>query len=165
VIAVSNSSPLIILAKLGCLDLLRNLFPRVYVSVEVHREIVLTGVDLPGSLEVRNAEWIQSRAVQSVAELAAAQQKYRLGSGELSALLLAKELRAGVVLLDDFDARRLARIFGLHVTGTVGLLEALYRKGLVPDLRTAFAGLLAHRVYIDRNLLNRRLRALGLPPL
>jgi predicted nucleic acid-binding protein len=68
------------------------------------------------------------------------------------------------VLLDDFNARKLARTEGLLVRGSVGLLETFYMQGHLADLRVAFRQLLQHS-YIDRRLLDIRLQALGLPPL
>jgi predicted nucleic acid-binding protein len=44
---VADSSPLIFLAKLGCFGLLNRLFPRLYISPEVHYEIVIAGAGLP----------------------------------------------------------------------------------------------------------------------
>jgi len=53
VTVVADSSPLIILTKLGCFDLLNRLFPRVYISAEVHHEVVIAGAGLTGALEVK----------------------------------------------------------------------------------------------------------------
>ena len=161
---VADSSPLVILAKIGSFDLLNRLFPRLYISAEVHNEVVVLGVGLPGSSEVTKAEWIEVKQLQNQAGLPAAREKHALGTGELSTILLAKEIRATEVLLDDYNARKLARAEGLPVRGTVGLLETSYLRGHLADLRTAFRQLLAHS-YIDRRLLDLRLRALGLPPL
>jgi predicted nucleic acid-binding protein len=58
VTAVADSSPLVILTKLGCFDLLNQLFPRIYISPEVHYEVVIAGAGLPGASEVSKAEWI-----------------------------------------------------------------------------------------------------------
>ena len=163
-IVVSDSSPLITLAKLGCFDLLNKLFPRIYISAAVYDEVVVAGVGLPGASEVARAKWVEVRKLENQADLVAAQQKYGLGAGELSTILLAKEFRASEVLLDDLQGRKLARSGGLHVRGSVGLLEAAYKLGYLSDLRAVFRQLLAHS-YIDHRLLDTRLRALGLPPL
>ena len=162
---VADSSPLVILTKLVCFDRLNQLFPRVYISPEVHYEVVIAGAGLPGASEVSKAEWIQVKAVQNPAGLYAAQRKYGLGPGEMSTILLAKELGANPVLLDDYRARKLARAEGLEILGSVGLLETLYLRRYLTDLRSAFRQLLAHNVYIDQRLLDRRPRSLGLPPL
>ncbi len=83
----------------------------------------------------------------------------------MSTILLAKELAANPVLLDDYRARKLAKAEGLEILGSVGLLEIFYLRRYLTDLRGVFQRLLAHNVYIDQRLLDRRLQALGLPPL
>lgn len=161
---VADSSPLIVLAKLGCFELLNKLFARLYISSEVYHEVVVAGAGLPGASEVANAEWVEVGRIQARTGLLASADKYALGVGELSTIFLAKELRASAVLLDDHRARTLAVREGLRVRGSVGLLEMLYQRGYVTDLRAAFRQLLVHS-YIDRPLLDLRLRSFGLPPL
>jgi predicted nucleic acid-binding protein len=165
VTAVADSSPLVILTKLDCLDLLNRVFPRVYISSEVHHKIVVAGAGLPGASEVSKAEWIEVKSVQNPAGLLSTQRKYGLGPGEMSTIVLAKELGANPVLLDDYRARKLAKAEGLEILGSVGLLETFYLRRYLTDLRSAFRQLLVHNVYIDQRLLDRRLRSLGLLPL
>lgn len=162
---VSDSSPLVVLTKLGCFDFLNRLFPRVYISPEVQYEVVVAGAGLPGASEVSKAEWIEVEAIANPADLRAAQRQYGLGPGEMSTILLAKQLGAKPVLLDDYRARKLAKAEGLEILGSVGLLETFYLRRYLTDLRSVFRQLLAHNVYIDQRLLDRRLRSLGLPPL
>ena len=88
--------------------------------------MVVAGAGLPGSSEVEKAEWIEVKPLQNQADLLTAQQKFPLGAGELSTILLGKELGADIVLLDDYDARKLAKAERLQVRGSVGLLEAFY---------------------------------------
>lgn len=127
--------------------------------------MAVTGAGLPGSSELARSAWIETKQIQNQADLVAAQQRYPLGAGELSTILLGKELSADAVLLDDYHARRLATAEGLQVRGSVGLLETFYRREYLADLRAVFQQLLTHNVYIDRRILDRRLQLLGLPPL
>ena len=83
----------------------------------------------------------------------------------MSSILLAKELGANPVLLDDYRARKLAKAEGLEILGSVGLLETFYLRRYLTDLRDIFRQLLVPNVYIDQRLLGRRLRSLGLAPL
>ncbi len=161
---VSDSSPLIILAQLDCFDLLNQLYSRVYISPEVYHEVVVAGLGLPGASEVANAGWIEAKQLQDQNAFVAVQKKHALGAGEISTILLAKELRANAVLLDDYDARKLAAAEGLKVRGSVGLLETLYLQRHLSDLRDAYRRLLTLG-YIDKRLLDLRLIALGLPQL
>ena len=122
-----------------------------------------SGEGLPGATEVANSAWIESRPLRDHEALAMLLKQHPLGAGELSAILLAKECKADAVLLDDHQARQLAKREGLTVLGTVGLLEAFYVRGYLPDLNAAFRKLLAGNAYIDKRLLDRRLKLLGLP--
>jgi hypothetical protein len=50
VTAVADSSPLVILTKLDCLDFLNRVFPRVYISNEVHYEVVIAGAGVSAAM-------------------------------------------------------------------------------------------------------------------
>lgn len=164
-IAISNSSPLIFLARLGYFPLLNRLFSRLVISLEVYKEVVISGEGLPGATEVASSPWIESRPLRDHETLSTLLKQHPLGAGELSAILLAKECKADAVLLDDHQARQLAKREGLTVMGTVGLLEVFYVRGYLPDLSAAFRKLLAENAYVDKRLLDRRLKSLGLPAL
>jgi uncharacterized protein len=165
VIVVADSSPLIVLSKLQCFNLLHRLYSHLYISSEVHHEVVSAGSSMPGAGEVHAAEWIEVKSVRNRSFLLSAQQRFSLGLGELSSIALAKELKADLILLDDHRARRLAEIEGLRLRGSLGLLEMFHTRGYIADLRSVFQRLLTSNFYIDRALLNRRLHLLGLPPL
>jgi predicted nucleic acid-binding protein len=66
----------------------------------------------------------------------------------MSTILLAKELGANPVLLDDYRAGKLAKAEGLEILGSVGLLETFYLPRYLTDLRNVFRQLLTHNVYI-----------------
>jgi predicted nucleic acid-binding protein len=58
-----------------------------------------------------------------------------LGPGESEAIALALEIAAQWVILDERPARRLAQALGLPVIGTLGVLLASKRRGLLPAVR------------------------------
>jgi predicted nucleic acid-binding protein len=165
VIVVSNSSPLIALARIGRLNLLASLYKRILIPVEVHHEVTVGGHGLPGAEEVRKAKWIEVAPHKSVADPSLAQACQNLGAGERGTILLAKSLPADLVLLDDSRARRVAREAGLSIAGCLGILEAAARSGLVSDLRQAYIDLLLHGIRFDIKLLQDSLARLGLPKL
>ena len=164
-IIVSNSSPLIALARIRQLDLLATFYERILIPAEVHQEVIVAGRGLPGAEEVRNANWIEVAASKSPADPSLAQACQSLGAGERGAILLAKSLQADLVLLDEWKARRVARDAGLAVLGCLGILEAGARKGLIPDLRQTYIDLLRQGIRFDIKLLQDSLFRLGLPKL
>ena len=162
---VADSSPLIALAKIGQIDLLEKLFGGIVIAGEVYTEVVVIGAGLPGAEETRKASWIEVQPITGHANLLAAHSRFSLDMGELSTLVLAKEIRADLVLVDDLGARKLMRAEGFRIQGTIGILEASFFRKYLADLRQAYMQLLAKGVYLDRAFLDSRLKVLNLPPL
>ena len=150
---VSNSSPLIALHGVGRLDLMRGVFGDIYIPAAVAREIV-TVTPLP--------VWFKERSLQQ--ELGARILSASLGAGESEAIALALECAASWVLLDDRPARRLADALGLPVVGTLGILLASKRRGLLPLVRPIADDLVRLGFRIAPPLLEQFLVAAGEKP-
>ena len=130
---ISNSGPLITLATIGKLDLPRALFDRILIPQAVYDEVVVYGEGEPGSREVAEAEWIGTLQVED--RLAVDLLRETLDAGESEAIILAQELNAEYVLLDEALARRRARLIGLRMTGTLGILLMAEEAGLIPAVK------------------------------
>lgn len=154
-IAVADTSPLILLAKTGHLDLLQSLFSEVVIPEAVHREISVGG-SRAGANELAEAQWISVRSVQDRSEMANLLRF--LHDGEAEAILLAAEVIGPVVLLvDDAAARREARHRGLLVHGTAGLIVQAKERALIPKVRPVLDQLIAVGLYLDETLYERLL--------
>ena len=162
---VSDSSPLITLSKIGRLDVLFHLYHQVMITPQVYDEVAIKGAGLAGSDEITNATWIKIKNIIDMSGLMVDQTQLGLGLGELSAIALAKEIAADVVLIDEIKARGIARNKGLRVVGCVGILEHAFTRHLIPDLSQTYRDLLGSGAYVDRGILERSLRSLNLPPL
>ncbi len=88
-----------------------------------------------------------------------------LGAGELSTIALAEELKADLVLIDEWRARRYALEKGLAVIGCVGVLEELHQREHMSDLRGAYQRLIQHKTRIDLKTLQQSLAKFDLHPL
>ena len=75
-----------------------------------------------------------------------------LGTGEREALSLATDFAAEWLIVDDLAARRIARELHLRVTGTLGVLLAAKRRGLIPLLRPALNRLLEKSFFLSPQL-------------
>jgi predicted nucleic acid-binding protein len=162
---VSNASPLIALARIDHLDLVPKLYQTIVIPTQVYNEVVIAGAGLPGAGQVARAEWIQIIPLSDTVALRSSREKTGLGMGELAAILLARELKADLVLMDEWKARRHAVAEGLAVQGCIGILEILYRKKLLPDLRSVYVHLLAQKIRLNLQTLQDSLGKFNLPPL
>jgi predicted nucleic acid-binding protein len=133
-VAVSNSSPLILYARVGCLDILRQLFEVILIPPAVHREVVIVGQGLPGAAAVGAAGWIHVRTITNhmLADALATESD----RGEAEAVALAMELGKQItIILDDRQGRRLARERGLNLIGSAGVLVLAKQQGLISAIR------------------------------
>ena len=64
-IAVSNSMPLIALAKIDRLGLLKDYFSEIFIPEEVYGDVVRRGGNLAGSAEVAACSWIKVEQVKT----------------------------------------------------------------------------------------------------
>jgi predicted nucleic acid-binding protein len=151
VAVVSNSSPLIALARIRRLDLLPAIFESVLIPPAVAREIAPSILVLPTWLQ------IQAPNVLPPASLL----RRRLGDGEWEALALAIEIKADWIILDDLPARRSAEATGLNVIGTLGTLLTAKRTGLLKSIRPELDALLRTSFFLNPKLYDELLRAAG----
>ena len=147
-ITVSNSSCLIVLEAIGQLDLLQKLFGTVTIPAAVAAEI---GIPLPG--------WLVIQSVQNPATVKSLQ--FQLGLGESETIVLAGELSASRVILDDKKARRIARQFNLPVTGTIAILIQAKQRGLIARLRDVLDELAHFGFFVSDALAEDALRQAG----
>lgn len=129
---VSNSTPLIALARIKQVNLLHAIFGRIIIPQGVYNEVVLQGTELPGVKEIREATWIETLQVQNA--LAVSLLRTDLDRGEAEAIVLAKEVKADYLLVDEKKARRIARNSGLRIMGILGVVALGVKKGLLPAI-------------------------------
>jgi predicted nucleic acid-binding protein len=79
-----------------------------------------------------------------------------LDPGEREAILLAEQLNADLVILDDKAARQIADERGLKIIGLLGILKDASRSDLL-DLETTFEQLRKFGFWVSPNLLERLL--------
>ena len=124
-IVVSDTSVVTSLIHIGHLTLLQKLHGKVLIPRAVHQELVRSHQALPGFLEVRE---VFNR--EMVARLEA-----ELDLGEAEAIVLAKEARADLLLIDEKLGRRVAVREGIRISGLMALLVDAKRRGLIGSIR------------------------------
>jgi predicted nucleic acid-binding protein len=159
-IVVSNASPIVNLAAVGQLDLLRQLYGQVLIPQAVHKEIVIAGRGQSGATEVETFDWIESRRVTDW--IAVASLQLELDEGEAEAIALAAELKADLLLLDERKGRVVASRLGLKFVGLLGVLVEAKHKGLILAVRPVLDNLISKAgFWISRDLYEHVLQAAG----
>ncbi len=100
---VSNSSPIIHLARIDKLELLKDFFETVIVPEAVHRECIVEGKERAEVTLIRNTDWLKILQVNDKKLVRLLQSS--IDDGESEAITLALEIGADLILLDDSDAR------------------------------------------------------------
>jgi predicted nucleic acid-binding protein len=127
-IVVADASPLHYLVQIECVDLLQNLYGRVVVPTGVMMElrhastpasVALWATNLPAWIEVCRVR------VRKDPDLEV------LDPGEREAIQLAEDQYADLLLIDDRKGRSVARRRGIVTTGTLGVLLAARKRGLI----------------------------------
>ncbi|MEB3765648.1 MAG: DUF3368 domain-containing protein [Desulfurococcales archaeon] len=156
-LVISNSSVIIALARICRLDLLKRLFGKVLVPETVWKEITVEG--RLGSEKIMKAGFIHVEKVRNV-RLVALLEEF-VDTGEAEAIVLALERNAGLLLVDDRDARNLAKKLGLQVMGTLGVIALAKYKGLISKAKPIIDKLVESGFWISRKLLEEFLRELS----
>ena len=84
-----------------------------------------------------------------------------LDYGESETIVLAKELNADIVLIDEKKARKIAQVKSLKVMGTIGILQTAKDKGFITDLKTQLDNLIKNGIWIDKKLYQSVLQKTG----
>jgi len=154
---VVNASPVILLGKIGRLDLLECLLAEVVVPNAVILEIQ-PGVGEHEAVQ-STADWAVSRRVPDV-PIPLSIERWDLGLGESQVIAHCLE-NARRAVLDDAQGRQCARTHGITVLGTVGVVLSAKRQGIIPAARPVLDTLRRSGMYLSDQVLTEALRLIG----
>ena len=159
---VSNSSPIIHLAKIDQLDLLPDFFSELVIPPAVYEECITDGKGRPEVAKIKQASWLRVVQVanQNLIKLLSAE----VDRGEAEAIALALEIQASLILLDDSDAREKARLYHLKMTGLLGILLRARKSGKIASLSEKLDALRNTGFWLNAGLTDHLLREAGERP-
>jgi len=144
---IGDSSALVSLAVMDCLHLLEMIFDEVYVPKAVYDELVIENKPQSGQLK----RYLSGRVQHVESEI----EKTGLGKGELEAIALYRQMEADFLLIDDKRARDFARLNGVHIIGSLGVLLLAYDKGLITSVEPFLQKLKDSNIYVSEKLLHK----------
>ena len=138
---VVNSSPLIYLGKVGKLYLLKKLYGTLKVPTAVCKEVVIKGMEkgfedaLRVKAEVGKFLFVYSPKAETVNGVRERLKKlgFRLGLGEIECIALCLDTNDKVLISDNDDAKRFAKVYGINGKGTICILLKSYKRGLLSE--------------------------------
>jgi predicted nucleic acid-binding protein len=146
---VCDSSALIALARIDALNLFQRQFGQLMIPDAVYGELA-RGKDKPGIEELTQARWIQRYAVKDRTLVGQLHENLHLGESEV--IVLAGEIGADLVIMDDARARQIAEAMGIKVVGVLAVLLDAKRKGLIVQVRPLLEALREKGFFIEDEL-------------
>ncbi|MCH9740042.1 MAG: DUF3368 domain-containing protein [Epsilonproteobacteria bacterium] len=129
-IVVSNATPIITLASIGKIDILKHFFDEVYIPKAVYDEI--KSKKAYGYQEIDD-DFFQIKTIHD--SFAQDILLNDLDLGEAQTIVLAKELNADIVLIDETIGYNIARSQQLNVKRTLSFLIVAKEKGLISEVK------------------------------
>jgi predicted nucleic acid-binding protein len=136
---ISDTSCLILLEKIGELDILHKLFGTITTTAEVATEF---GQPLPSWFELKEPT---DKNYQSIIEAS-------VDKGEASAIALAIELDNCLLIIDDLKGRKIAQQLGLSIIGTIGIIVDAKLAGIIPSVKPILVKIKATNFRITEQL-------------
>ncbi len=152
-IFVLNASPLILLSKAGLLQIIGPVSPLWVIPDGVVAEFEKKKSIDPYVAELKSCSKVSLESSPQIHPLVAA---WDLGQGESEVLSLSmhKGTEAKAVL-DDLQARKCAKLLGISLIGSVGLLIMAKRFGLINAVKPELNKIIEVGLRIDSDLLTK----------
>lgn len=154
---VSNTTPIISLLKINQLEVLQKLYKEIYVPHEVFREIE-AGESKNFYEDLSKLEWVN---IVKIEDEVAVKSFIDLDAGEAEAIILASEINADLIILDEKLGRHYATNIGLRITGTIGVLIKAKQSGLLSNIRPLIDELINQGIWINEKLKHEVLKIVG----
>ena len=154
---VINSSPLIALvAGLPEFDALAGIVEKLIVPDEVLAELAAGGQKDDTAARVASAPWCEVRPPLPPQTNPLIM---TLGRGEAAVIQTALQDQLPLVVIDEVRGRRAARLAGLTVIGSLGLLVELHRANLLASVEEAIRAMQQKGIHLAPHLIELTLRA------
>lgn len=147
-IVVSDTTPLNHLILAEYLFILRHLYGKIVIPEEVFLELQSENTPLAVKQAIAaGSDWIEVRK----AALCFDEDLETLDPGERAAIMLAEEINAELLLMDEKAGRAAAKSRGINVVGTLGVLKRASELDAL-DFQTALTRLKSNGFYVSRGL-------------
>lgn len=156
---VINTGPLIALvAATGDLEIMRGLYSHIIVPFEVCAELLNGGQSGFAVIEFEAADFLEK---QSAPTKIGTFLHNTLDTGEASVIQTALDLGISTVCIDEAVGRRIARLNGLSLTGSIGILLRARQEGASISIRTSLDNMHRHGIWVGKDIAEAAIRLAG----
>jgi len=129
-VVISDTSIITNLIQIGQLAILKNLFESIVIPQKVFDELsrVPKQIDI-----IQEANWIEVRRISDKGHFNKLLKT--LDPGETEAIILALELKADALLIDEKKGRKIAQEYGITITGLLGILIDAKAENLISRVK------------------------------
>jgi predicted nucleic acid-binding protein len=158
---VADSGPLISLASISHLNILHSLFDTIQIPAGVYHEVAIAGRGRSGAVDVAQAKWIEQQIVTNNRGVEQLMKNEALDRGESEAIILAKEINANLLIVDDRTARRCASRQKIPIIGAAGILLLAKEERVISSVKESLDELLRTGFYLSNLNYRKIVKAAG----
>ncbi len=156
-VIVSDATSVIAFSRINRLELLQRIVGEIIIPEEVSKELFeykKSDVKI-----IKSCKWIRVEKVKSRNDVELLMPT--LDRGEAEVIILSKELKADLVIIDELSARKVAMMLDLPLIGTVGLLIAAREKGLIEKVKPLWNEMIAQGIRYGEEFYRKVLQEIG----
>ncbi len=156
-VVVSDATPIIAFSRIDKLKLLQQIVGEIIIPEEVSKELFeYKKADVKS---IKHCKWIRVEKVKSGNDVELLLPT--LDRGESEVIILSKELKADLVIIDELSARKVAMMLDLPLIGTVGLLIAAREKGLIEKVKPLWDEMITQGIRYGKEFYRKVLEEIG----
>lgn len=153
---VSNTTPIISLACIDQLPLMEKLFGKIYLPEAVYNEITVHRYpgykDLSGGMfevvSVKNSAYLDLLLNE-------------LDAGEAESIVIAKELPASTLIIDERIGYKIANTQGVYTIGTLTVLLMAKNKGIIQKVQPLLHSMIEKGRWYSPRIYHQFLKSIG----
>lgn len=132
-IIVSDTSAISNLFTINQIAILKSLYAHIIIPAAVYDELLRSKLHDFKTFVQQNNSWIEIKNVSDKNNVM--QLRNTLDAGESEAIVLAKEIKADLLIIDENMGRKAAAVAGIKTIGLLGILLLAKKKNLIAELK------------------------------
>jgi predicted nucleic acid-binding protein len=143
---IADSSALVALSVIDRLNLLEDIFKKIYVPRAVYNEVTFSNKPQAKKLK----EFLKDKVIDIELNIT----QIGLGQGELEAIALYKELKSDFLLIDDIRAKKFAKLNGVNTISSLGVLVLAKELNIINTIKQDLEKLQKSDIYISKKVID-----------